>query len=393
MYFTIYDLLMAKTIREKKNEQELFLYFRNRGVKKSELLFYKDNCSIDCLGKIKDVILEYLEMTELEFNLALGIIPLKYQESYFDHILEIANLLEIKNQDDYTENNKLCFHTNLGELYNCDCFELLRTIENDTVDLIFADPPFNLDKEYGKEINDNLGTTDYLKWCFRWFDECIRVLKPGGSLYIYNLPKWSAYYAAYLNKRLFFRSWIAIDMKHSLPISGRLSPSHYSLLCYVKGNKPNVYNNPRIKLQTCRHCGGELKDYGGYKSKMNPNGVNVSDVWYDIYPVRYAKNRKYNELSVKLLDRIICMSSNEGDIVLDPFGGSGTTYVVSELLGRRWIGSELGDCEVIRNRFNNLERDMKLLKQIEEEKDTLFPEKVKKLRRKNGFWLPEDFDK
>ena len=96
---------------------------------------------------------------------------------------------------------------------------------------------------------------------------------------------------------------------------------------------------------------------------------------------------------MKLLDRIICMSSNKGDIVLDPFGGSGTTYVVSELLGRRWIGSELGDCEIIKNRFNNLERDIKLLKRAKDEKETLFPESVKKLRRKNGFWLPEDYNK
>ena len=60
--------------------------------------------------------------------------------------------------------------------------------------------------------------------------------------------------------------------------------------------------------------------------------------------MRNGKNRLYNELSVKLLDRVISFSSNEGDLILDPFGGSGTTYAVAELLNRNWIGVELGDC-------------------------------------------------
>jgi site-specific DNA-methyltransferase (adenine-specific) len=191
------------------------------------------------------------------------------------------------------------------------------------------------------------------------------------------------------------RSWIAVDMKFSLPLNGRLYPAHYGLLYYIKGEKPNTFNNQRIPIQTCRHCGGEIKDYGGYKNKMNPLGVNVSDVWTDIYPVRHKsqKNRAYNELSIKMLDRIISMSTNPGDVVFDPFGGSGTTYIVAEMLGRRWIGSELGNCEVITDRFAAIERDKAILKKVYEEKDTIFPENVRELRRKNGFWLSEDFGK
>ncbi len=89
---------------------------------------------------------------------------------------------------------------------------------------------------------------------------------------------------------------------------------------------------------------------------MNTLGVNIADVWYDIFPVRNGKNRLYNELSVKLLDRVISFSSNEGDLILDPFGGSGTTYAVAELLNRNWIGIELGDCGVIKNRLLSPEK-------------------------------------
>lgn len=391
MYYSIYDLLMIKTIEENKTEQDLFSFFRNRGIKKKELLFLQKNCAIDCTDKMKDIILDYLKMSEIELNLALGIVPLKYRKSYFAHISDIAKMLESGEHYENRIDIEPYLNTAQGMLYNVDCLEMLRSVESNSIDVVFADPPFNLDKEYGIGINDNLSTTSYLEWCFEWLDECVRVLKPGGALYIYNLPKWSAYYAEYLNKKLVFKNWIAIDMKYSMPISGRLTPSHYALLYYVKGEKPNSFSNPRVPLQTCRHCGGEIKDYGGYKSKMNSKGVNVSDVWYDIYPVRHAKNRKYNELPIKLLDRIICTSSKEGDMILDPFGGSGTTYIVAELRGRRWIGSELGDCGVIAERFDNIEKDRMLLRKIEEEKDVLFSDKTKKLRKKNGFWLAEDF--
>ena len=128
---------------------------------------------------------------------------------------------------------------------------------------------------------------------------------------------------------------------------------------------------------------------------MNPLGVNVSDVWTDIYPVRHKndKNRKYNELSVKLLNRIISMSTKEGDVVFDPFGGSGTTYAVAQLLNRQWIGCELGDCGIIKQRLIHSKKDEDQLKKIQEESGCLFTSATNELRRKNGFWTCEDFNK
>lgn len=220
------------------------------------------------------------------------------------------------------------------------------------------------------------------------------MLKPGGRIFIYNIPKWCTYIASYLGEQLTFWDWIAVDMKFSLPIQNRLYPAHYALVSFIKGVKAQTYHNQRIPLQTCRHCGGEIKDYGGYKAKMNPLGVNVSDVWSDIYPVRHknSKNRKYNELSVKLLDRIISMSTNEGDTVFDPFGGSGTTFAVAQMLNRRWIGCELGDCNVIVKRLQNPVRDQEQLSKVREESGCLFTEKVQELRKKNGFWVCSDYE-
>jgi len=90
---------------------------------------------------------------------------------------------------------------------------------------------------------------------------------------------------------------------------------------------------------------------------MNPDGVTLKDVWTDIPPVRHrkfkSKNRGANALSTKLLDRVIDMSTDPGDLVLDPFGGSGTTYAVCEAKDRHWIGSEIDYAEDIVARLEN----------------------------------------
>jgi site-specific DNA-methyltransferase (adenine-specific) len=278
------------------------------------------------------------------------------------------------------------FQTELGTLYNCDCLDLLGNLKADSVDCIFADPPFNLGKVYGSKVNDKLEKYDYLGWCYAWLEQCCRVLKPGGSLLIYNLPKWNIHIASYLDKFLTFRHWITVDIKFSLPIPKRLYPSHYSLLYFVKGSLPATFHPSRLPMETCRHCGGEIKDYGGYKDKMNPNGINLTDVWYDIPPVRHSKfkTRNANELSMKLLDRILDLATNEGDLVLDPFGGSGTSFVVSELKGRRWVGSELEDCSPIVARFMKIKEQKENLDEIRKDLNKLFSEASLRLRAKFG---------
>lgn len=263
--------------------------------------------------------------------------------------------------------------TPLGRLFQDDCLKVLSTIESESVDLAFADPPFNLGKIYTSKINDALADNDYIQWCESWLSEMIRVLKPGGTLMHWNLPKWNLLLGPFLARHLTFRNWISVDIKYSLPIAGRLYPSHYSLLYFIKGKKPAIFHPDRTPIACCRHCGGELKDYGGYKDKMNPKGVSLSDVWVDIPPVRHSKYKKRdaNALSLKLMDRIISMCTDEGSLVLDPFGGSGTTFVAAELTGRRWIGSEL-ECSAIQDRFDSLDLDRAHLEQINAGKNRLF---------------------
>lgn len=237
------------------------------------------------------------------------------------------------------------FVSSLGALFADDCMAVLPYVRDAVVDTVFADPPFNLGKEYGEKSNDNLPDSQYLEWCSGWVKESCRTLKQGGAFFLYNLPKWNIPLGAYLGEQgLIFRHWIALEISACLPIPGRLHPSHYSLLYYTKG-VPKTFRRIRTPIQTCRHCGGEIKDYGGHRGAMNPKGVTLKDVWTDIPPVRHwkfkSKERRANALSTKILDRVVEMSSQPGDLVLDPFGGSGTTFAVCEKKNRRWLGMEI----------------------------------------------------
>ncbi|SII00369.1 DNA-methyltransferase [Mycobacteroides abscessus] len=241
--------------------------------------------------------------------------------------------------------------------------DLLRTLDDESVDLVFADPPFNLNKDYGQGVNDSLSESEYLSWCETWIKECVRIISPGGAFYLFNIPKWNIELGHTLNESgMSFRHWITIDIKYGLPITNKLYPSHYSLLYYIKGKKPRSFTRPRLPIAACRHCGGDIKDYGGHRNKLHPDGINLTDVWSDIPPVRHAKTKRRgaNELSEKLLERVLTISSGPGDVVLDPFGGSGTTYAVADRMHRKWLGVELGDTEPIVRRLRGDDAQIEL---------------------------------
>jgi DNA methylase len=247
------------------------------------------------------------------------------------------------------------FSTNLGSLFHIDCRELLAAIPDARIDTVFADPPFNLAKDYGNgKDKDDLDSRDYLSWCYGWIDECIRVLKPGGSIFIYNLPQWAFHLAGHLEQNgMVFRHWIAVSMKGTFPRGRKLYPAHYGLLYFSKGI-PATFNRVRLPIPKCRHCGKDVKDYGGHRKYLNPLGLNLTDFWDDTAPARHRKFKArwhVNELKPVIPARCIELSTNAGDIVLDPFGGGGSTFEAAQRLKRYWIGSEIVDCGLVRERF------------------------------------------
>jgi len=243
-----------------------------------------------------------------------------------------------------------------------DCLEIMKTIPDNSVDMTFADPPFNLKKKYN-HYEDSKEKEEYLNWCYRWIDEMVRITKPTGSIFVHNIPRWLTYFAEYLNKIAFFRHWIAWD-SGGAPLGKTLLPNHYGILYYTKAKSPKEFKfyDIRAPHKKCRLCKGFLKDYGGKKDQMHPFGMLLSDVWTDIHRIRHKKRRDEHpcQLPVPLLERMILMTTDEGDIVLDPFVGTGTTAVAAKKLGRKYIGIDI-DPQYIKITEKNL-------KQVEETK-------------------------
>lgn len=368
-------------------------FSKESGISAKKLRYYNEN-NIVPTGFDLEKIMGKVGISEMLLRLKMGRVNKDILEAIqcnADELYETLNSYKPNIESPMGE-CPMVFQTDLGQLYQGDCYSLLKTIDSDSVDLIFADPPFNLSKLYPSEVNDNLRVEKYLNWCEEWITECARILKPGGAFFLWNLPKWNASLTGILGGVLSFRNWVGVDIKLSLPIQNRLYPSHYSLLYYIKGERPNTFHPDRLAMDVCPKCFGDLKDYGGYKDKMNPKGVNLSDIWTDIPPVRHAKYKRRkgsNELSLKLLDRIIEMASNEGDVVFDPFGGSGTTYMAAELKRRRWIGVEIGSSDIIEQRFEMIDDEREILNSYRSKINTLFTEKTKGKRLQRGLWTCE----
>ncbi|MCC5842385.1 MAG: site-specific DNA-methyltransferase [Opitutales bacterium] len=243
--------------------------------------------------------------------------------------------------------------TSHGALFATDCLEALRAMHSGVVDTVFADPPFNIGKDYKNGYNDRVAQSDYLSWCREWIEECCRVIKPGGAFFLYATPELAVRFAPMLGEHLDFRHWIAVTMKGTFPRGRKLYPAHYALLYYTRGI-PRVFNKLRLPIETCRHCGKEIRDYGGHRDKMNPEGVNLSDVWTDTSPNRHRKFKVrpgVNELKLVIPERAILISTEPGDLVFDPFGGGGSTYQAAEKHRRNWIGTELYDAAHIQKRL------------------------------------------
>ncbi len=214
-------------------------------------------------------------------------------------------------------------------------------IPDASIDLIFADPPYNIGKRFVNSVDKWPSDEDYVHWCHQWLDLCIAKLKPHGSMYIMTSTQCMPYIDIYLRQRIHVRSRIVWHYDSS----GVQAKNHYGsmyepILFCVKDNNSYTFNAENIKVEARTGAIRQLIDY----RKPTPTPYNTQKVpgntWY-FARVRYRMPEYENHPTQKpesLLERIITASSNEGDTVLDPFAGTFTTCAVAQRLKRKSVG-------------------------------------------------------
>ena len=228
-------------------------------------------------------------------------------------------------------------------LYLGDCLQVLSLIENESIDLIFADPPYNIGKAFGGFKDSWPSDHEYILWCCKWLEICIQKLKPTGSMYIMTSTQAMPYLDIWLREHLTILSRIVWHYDSSGVQAKKYFGSLYEpILFCVKDPKNYTFKADDIAIEARTGAVRKLIDYRKetptpYKTTKVPGNV-----WY-IPRVRYRMPEYEKHPSQKpeaLLERIIKASSNIGDLVLDPFSGTFTTCAIAQQLGRKTIGIE-----------------------------------------------------
>lgn len=230
-------------------------------------------------------------------------------------------------------------------IFQGDCIEILSDkVEDGSVNLIFADPPYNIGKSFG-EFKDKWPSDEaYAEWCYRWLEVCLSKLAPNGSMYIMTSTQAVPYLDLWLRKRCEILSRIIWHYDSSGVQAKRYYGSLYEpILFAVKDPKNYVFNADAIEIEARTGAVRKLIDYRKATPEPYKTTKIPGNVWY--FPrVRYRMAEYEDHPSQKpeaLLERIIKASSNVGDTVLDPFSGTFTTCAVAQKLGRKAIGIEL----------------------------------------------------
>lgn len=226
-----------------------------------------------------------------------------------------------------------------------DCISVLREMKDESVDLVFADPPYNLGKDFGNKSDFWSDRQEYLSWCYEWIDECFRILKKTGTFYIMNSTQNIPYISVYLQENYH----IVNDIVWTYDSSGVQSKSKFGslyepiIMATKTPTSKYTFNHQDIMVEAKTGAKRGLIDY----RKNPPQPYNTKKVPGNVWTfprVRFKMDEYENHPSQKpaaLLERIIKASSNPGEIVLDPFGGSFTTAAIAVGLGRRAISMDI----------------------------------------------------
>jgi DNA modification methylase len=238
-----------------------------------------------------------------------------------------------------------------SRLLNEDCLAALAALPDNSVDFCFADPPYNLKKKYS-QWQDSMELVDYFKWCDQWLGELSRVLKPGGTLAILNIPLWAVRHYQYLCSRtdLHYQNWIVWDAM-SFPVRF-IMPAHYTILCFSKGTpRPlpglqsesvPVREREDIAPLSDSFCIRDACIARRRRAHVNDR-AELNSVWHDIHRLKHNSHRVDHpcQLPPQLMRRLYALFTRPGEWILDCFNGAGTSTLVAQQMGRKYIGMEL----------------------------------------------------
>lgn len=248
-----------------------------------------------------------------------------------------SNLINLENIEHIGNENSLAI---------CgDSIKILKKINEKSINLIFADPPYNIGKNFGNNIDKWNEVDEYIEWCKLWIDECFRILKDDGVMYFMIATQYMPFLDVYVSKKYNVLSRIVWTYDSSGVQSKKMYGSLYEPILMVNKTAKSKYtfNYQDILVEAKTGAKRKLIDY----RKTPPQPYNTQkvpgNVW-DFSRVRYKMEEYENHPTQKpeeLLKRIILASSNENDIILDPFSGSFTTSSVAVKLNRKAIGIDL----------------------------------------------------
>jgi site-specific DNA-methyltransferase (adenine-specific) len=271
------------------------------------------------------------------------------------------------------------FKNDSGSLFNIDAIKFLKALDDESVDLVFADPPYNIKKA---EWDTFQSQKQYVEWSIIWIKEAHRILKQHGSLYVCGFSeiladvKWAA---SYLFKGC---KWLVWHYRNKANLGNDWGRSHESILHFRK-SKHFIFNTDEVRISYNAHTlkypvrpQAETSQYNNGNSKNylwepNPLGAKPKDV-FEIPTLSngsWEKTEHTTQKPVELIKKIVLASSLPGQLVVDPFGGSGTTYAVAEAFNRSWLGSESNYdyCQIIKKRLSDRDKILRIASGKDEE--------------------------
>jgi DNA modification methylase len=264
--------------------------------------------------------------------------------------------------------------TDVSRLILGDTLDELRKLPDNSVDFAFADPPYNLKKQYNG-YTDDLSITEYFEWCDEWISELARVLRPGRTCAVLNIPLWAIRHFLHLEKILQFQNWIVWDAL-SFPVR-LIMPAHYGIICFSKGpsrplpgligqrgefSRQNSSRTSQLLEPLAEwYCLRSQCMHARQMMKIDDRGP-LTDLWWDIHRLKHNSRRVDHpcQLPPQLMYRLISIFTEPEEIILDCFNGAGTSTLTAHQLNRQYVGIELSEKyhEIAKSRHQEIQQGL-----------------------------------